>query len=101
MLEKKLNELNDSNFYGRIASGGGRMVITMDRYEADWSMVELGWQTHVLGDARKFKSAKEAIETDRKENPGLSGFPDRRNAYRAARGLPLYAPGAGPAAVPH
>ena len=71
ILEKKLNELNDDTFYGRIASGGGRMTITMDRYEADWGMVELGWRTHVLGEGRKFKSAKEAIETDRMENEGI------------------------------
>ena len=71
ILEKKLNELNDDTFYGRIASGGGRMTITMDRYEANWGMVELGWRTHVLGEGRKFKSAKEAIETDRMENEGI------------------------------
>jgi 2,3-bisphosphoglycerate-independent phosphoglycerate mutase len=40
-----------------IASGGGRMVITMDRYEADWSMVEKGWHIHVMGDGRQFASA--------------------------------------------
>lgn len=54
-----------------IASGGGRMFITMDRYNADWSMVERGWQTHVLGEGRQFSSASEAIETYRKENPGM------------------------------
>ena len=70
-LEDKLNELNDDNFYGRIASGGGRMVITMDRYEANWEMVEKGWHTHVLGEARAFNNAKEAIETDRRENPDI------------------------------
>ena len=71
ILEDKLSELNDDTFYGRIASGGGRMTITMDRYEANWGMVELGWHTHVLADARKFASAKEAIETDRMENPDI------------------------------
>ena len=70
-LENQLSELNDDSFYGRIASGGGRMVITMDRYEANWKMVELGWHTHVLGEGRKFNSAKEAIETDRLENPDI------------------------------
>ena len=70
-LENKLNELNDDSFYARIASGGGRMTITMDRYEANWGMVELGWHTHVLGEGRKFKNATEAIETDRKENPDI------------------------------
>lgn len=71
ILENKISELNDDSFYARIVSGGGRMVITMDRYEADWAMVERGWHTHVLADARKFTSATEAIETDRKENPDI------------------------------
>ena len=35
-LEDKLAELNDADFDGKIASGGGRMKITMDRYEANW-----------------------------------------------------------------
>jgi 2,3-bisphosphoglycerate-independent phosphoglycerate mutase len=55
----------------RIASGGGRMKITMDRYEANWGMVELGWKTHVAGEARKFPSAEAAIRTYRQENPGI------------------------------
>lgn len=71
ILENKMNELNDESFNSMIASGGGRMNITMDRYEANWSMVEKGWHTHVLGDARYFNSAKEAIETYRNENPGV------------------------------
>lgn len=68
MLEEKLNSLNDDSFNGLIASGGGRMNITMDRYEANWPMVEKGWKTHVLGIGRKFKSATDAIETYRKED---------------------------------
>lgn len=56
----------------RIASGGGRMVTTMDRYEADWSIVQRGWEAHVLGRARKFKSAREAIETFRAEETGIA-----------------------------
>jgi 2,3-bisphosphoglycerate-independent phosphoglycerate mutase len=47
------------------------MWITMDRYGADWSMVERGWQTHVLGTARQFASAHDAVETYRKEIPGI------------------------------
>ena len=54
-----------------IASGGGRMKITMDRYQANWGMVELGWKIHVLGEGRQFGSAREAIETLRQENPGI------------------------------
>lgn len=71
-LEDCLKSLNDDSFDGRIASGGGRMVITMDRYEADWSMVEKGWAIHVEGEGRQFASATEAIETYRSENEGLS-----------------------------
>ena len=54
-----------------VASGGGRMNITMDRYNADWSMVERGWAAHVKGGARKFASMKEAVETFRAEKPGI------------------------------
>ena len=66
-FEEYLSEIGKDGFDVRIASGGGRMNITMDRYEADWSMVERGWHTHVLGEGRKFESAKDAIETYRKE----------------------------------
>ena len=66
-LENTLKELNDTSFDAAIASGGGRMYITMDRYEADWSMVDRGWKTHVLGEGRQFTSATEAIETYRNE----------------------------------
>ena len=55
----------------RIASGGGRMLVTMDRYESDWRVVERGWHAHVLGDARRFPSARAAIETFRAEAPDL------------------------------
>lgn len=55
----------------RIASGGGRMKITMDRYEADWNMVALGWKTHVAGEGRMFPSAEAAIRALREENPGV------------------------------
>lgn len=70
-FEAWLKELNAGGADFRIASGGGRMYITMDRYNADWSMVERGWNTHVLGKGRMFASAHEAIETWRKEIPGI------------------------------
>ncbi len=66
-FEDFMASLCDDSFDICIASGGGRMQITMDRYEADWSMVERGWHTHVLGDARMFDSAKAAVETYRNE----------------------------------
>ena len=70
-LEQVLGELRDSGLDYRIASGGGRMHITMDRYEAEWPMVERGWNTHVHGQGRQFPSARVAIETLYEENPEL------------------------------
>ena len=66
-LEDVLSELGGDGCDYAIASGGGRMTVTMDRYEANWGMVELGWRTHVEGQGRQFASAKEAIETFRAE----------------------------------
>ena len=66
-LEDVFAKLNDDTFHGCIASGGGRMSITMDRYDADWSMVERGWHIHVMGDGKMYPSAREAIESLRKE----------------------------------
>ncbi len=65
MTEAVLAELNDGgeNRDFRIASGGGRMTITMDRYEADWPMVERGYHCHTFGEGRPFASASEAVET--------------------------------------
>ena len=71
-IENLMSELNDGSFHSFIASGGGRMLVTMDRYDADWEMVHRGWQTHVLGEARQFASATQAIETYRQEQEGLS-----------------------------
>ncbi len=64
-----LNEEHDADY--RIASGGGRMKITMDRYNADWDMIQRGWETHVQGKGRGFASAREAIETARAEKKGV------------------------------
>ncbi len=61
----------DGTFDARIASGGGRMVITMDRYNANWDMVRKGWETHVLGEGRYFASSHEAIETLRAETGAI------------------------------
>lgn len=71
-LEAFLNDLNRSGDVDfAIASGGGRMQITMDRYEADWDMVARGWQVHVGGQGRGFASSREAIETYRDEHAGV------------------------------
>ena len=66
-FEEFIGGLRDASFDVKIASGGGRMKITMDRYEANWSMVELGWKTHVLGEGRQFACAADAVKTYREE----------------------------------
>ena len=64
MTEELLAKINsDLRFDYKIASGGGRMKVTMDRYNADWRIVKKGWDAHVLGIGRKFKSAEQAVET--------------------------------------
>jgi len=77
-FETYLEQLRNPGFDVAIASGGGRMTITMDRYEADWSMVQRGWDIHVRGVGRPFASAHEAIETYRDElkviDQDLPGF---------------------------
>jgi 2,3-bisphosphoglycerate-independent phosphoglycerate mutase len=61
-LEETLATINQRhNADYKIASGGGRMIITMDRYGADWGMVERGWHTHVLGKGPLVESATQAI----------------------------------------
>lgn len=62
-LEAELARLSSGGGDYRVASGGGRMRVTMDRYEADWSMVERGWQLHVRGEGRRFSSLRGAVET--------------------------------------
>jgi len=71
-LEKVLGEIDakEDRRY-RIASGGGRMTTTMDRYENDWDMVARGWDAQVHGEGRQFASTREAIETFREEEPGV------------------------------
>lgn len=69
-FEAFLAGLNDSAFDARIASGGGRQVITMDRYEANWAMVERGWRTHVLGEGEPFPDCATAVRQLREKHPG-------------------------------
>lgn len=62
-LERMLAEHREAGRDFRIASGGGRMHMTMDRYEADWEMVARGWRCHVHGEGRRFPKASQAIQT--------------------------------------
>ena len=71
-LEEALAGLNaDGSVEYAIASGGGRLKITMDRYQAEWAMVERGWDIHVRGRGPEFASAREAIESHRAAQPGV------------------------------
>jgi 2,3-bisphosphoglycerate-independent phosphoglycerate mutase len=71
-LEDKLKSLSIDGRDYRIASGGGRMITTMDRYNANWQVVEYGWKAHVLGEGRFFSSCSEAIQTYYDEDPELA-----------------------------
>ncbi|MCP4640477.1 MAG: 2,3-bisphosphoglycerate-independent phosphoglycerate mutase [bacterium] len=71
-LEQKLAAVSGSDMDYRIGSGGGRMVTTMDRYGANWGVVEQGWNAHVLGEGRQFASASEAVQTYYDEDPNIT-----------------------------
>ncbi|MEE9369506.1 MAG: 2,3-bisphosphoglycerate-independent phosphoglycerate mutase [Pontiella sp.] len=72
-FESFLDGLNaDGSVDYCVASGGGRQNITMDRYDADWSMIDRGWTAHVKAEGRTFSSMREAIETFRSEKPGIN-----------------------------
>ena len=66
-FEQYIEKCNKQGLNLKIASGGGRMLVTMDRYNDDWDMVKRGWEAQVNGKARFFSSAEEAIKTYRKE----------------------------------
>ena len=70
-FEEFLADLNKDGVDYRIASGGGRMVITMDRYNANWEMVRKGWEIHVHGNGDMFKSAHEAIVSLREKTGAI------------------------------
>jgi 2,3-bisphosphoglycerate-independent phosphoglycerate mutase len=67
---RKISEEKDLDYC--IASGGGRMKVTMDRYNADWRIVKRGWEAHVLGEGRSFRSAEEAVRTFYNEDPNIT-----------------------------
>lgn len=69
--EQRYAELSQDDFDVRIASGGGRMQITMDRYESNWDMVAAGWRTHVHGEGEAFPSASAAVKALRERHPGV------------------------------
>jgi len=74
-LETRCAEYQKAGVDVRVASGGGRMKVTMDRYDANWPVVEKGWKAHVLGESEnKFTSAKEAVEALRGDTMVIDQF---------------------------
>ena len=71
-LDAELRRLDAGGLDYQVASGGGRMVTTMDRYSANWEVVERGWKAHVLGVGRQFATAREAVETYYREDPAAT-----------------------------
>ncbi|MDQ5904275.1 MAG: 2,3-bisphosphoglycerate-independent phosphoglycerate mutase, partial [Pseudomonadota bacterium] len=69
-FEAFLAGISGADFDARIASGGGRQNITMDRYDANWAMVEKGWHTHVLGEGDQFADTAVAVRALRQKFPG-------------------------------
>jgi 2,3-bisphosphoglycerate-independent phosphoglycerate mutase len=69
-FEAFLADISADGFDARIASGGGRQYITMDRYDANWPMVDKGWKTHVLGEGTQFANATDAVNGLREQHPG-------------------------------
>lgn len=73
-VQEFLKGLSGKGVDAAIASGGGRMKVTMDRYEADWGIVERGWKAHVLGEAPDtFTDAVDAVKAQRAK----SGDPEK------------------------
>lgn len=75
-LEQTMAELRSPEFDVLAASGGGRMRVTMDRYEADWGMVQRGWRVHVLGQGQGFPSLNAALQAFRKDTVGDQYLPE-------------------------
>ncbi len=71
-LDAHLDALRAAGCDAAIASGGGRMLVTMDRYDADWSIVERGWRAHVLGTAAPFPDWRAAVAALRQREGGHS-----------------------------
>jgi 2,3-bisphosphoglycerate-independent phosphoglycerate mutase len=82
-LEAFLADVRSASFDVQVASGGGRSVVTMDRYEADWPMVERGYALHVRGEGRGFENLSQAVSTLRAEtgegDQNLPGFVIHKN----------------------
>ena len=70
-LEAQLTQWSADGVDAAVATVGGRMVITMDRYEADWPMVQRGWQHHVRGEGTRVSSASEEVARQYAADSGI------------------------------
>ncbi|MFZ9520183.1 MAG: 2,3-bisphosphoglycerate-independent phosphoglycerate mutase [Silvanigrellaceae bacterium] len=86
-LKAFLASVNDGQFDCQVASGGGRMFVTMDRYDSDWSIVERGYNAHVLGEGRGFASLEDALKAFRSE--GLKSDQNLPPFVITSNGVPL------------
>ncbi|KAJ0650973.1 putative phosphotransferase (phosphomutase) [Helianthus annuus] len=74
ILEAELSELRSKGIDAQVASGGGRMYVTMDRYENDWEVVKRGWDAQVLGEApHKFKNVVIVDDSGKSVGPIVDG----------------------------
>lgn len=69
-LQTRLDALNLQGNDYQIASGGGRQVITMDRYDANLAMVKAGYDCHVKGIGAKTRCAEDAVRVFYEQQPG-------------------------------
>ena len=58
-LERELKRINEKGIFDyKIASGGGRVRVAMDRYNSDWNLVRKAWEALVCGIPERFPNYK-------------------------------------------
>jgi 2,3-bisphosphoglycerate-independent phosphoglycerate mutase len=81
-FEAFLAELSTDGFDARIASGGGRQYITMDRYDANWAMVERAGRPTCWARARSSptppRPSRACASAPRHHRPGSARVRHRR-----------------------
>lgn len=87
-FEAFLAELNKDGFDARIASGGGRMVITMDRYGANWDMVRKGGRFTSMARRNvpeRPRSGRSPAQKNRRDRPGPAALRHLRRRQDSGR----------------
>ena len=72
LLERLEQHNRNPDFDYQLASAGGRMRITMDRYEADWAMVERGYALHAHGKGTPVTDALAEVARQYAADPDLT-----------------------------